>query len=207
MTRGKSGKRKQVRGKPTVGAANEGGHSVRRASILVLAVGVAAAIVLQTYRGGKTQVNMWGVGFTIGADQRKLTPAEQLERSREVEQRVEAKVHEASASRPEQQVAEEPAAGIDLRGSWTSTDGTVTWVVSFERGYFVVREYRAGMQPDVVAAAGYGVFDGHTWTVQLQDFAGNPVQAVLTLQGDQALAGVVDAYGRRYQLELQRSAT
>jgi hypothetical protein len=206
MARGKSGKRRRSTGRPAASAADGAGHPVRRAALLILVAGVAVAIVLQTYRGGKTKLSMWGVGITIGGDQQQLTPAEQRERSREVEQQVEAKIQEASASRPGQQVTEEPTPPIDLRGSWTSTDGAVTWVVSFEQGYFVFREYRANMQPGVTAAAGYGIVDGRTWSVQFQDFAGNAASAMLALQDDQTLAGVVDAYGRRYQLELRRSA-
>jgi hypothetical protein len=206
MARGKSSKRTQSKGRPAAAAATGGsGHPARRVGLLILAVGVAVAIVLQTYRGGKTKLSMWGVGITIGADQ-KLTPAEQRERSGELQQQVETKVHEAAAATPAQQVDEESPPPIDLRGSWTSTDGGVTWVVSFERGYFVFREYRASMQRGVIAAAGYGIVDGRTWSVQLQDFAGNAASAMLTLQDDQTLTGVVDAYGQRYQLEFRRTA-
>src|SRR4051812_32301250 len=191
MAPGKSGKRNQSRRRPVVGGSADGRHPIRWVGLLILAAGVAVAIVIQTQRGGTTQLNMWGVAVTIGADPQQLTPAEQRERSREVEQNVEAKVHDAAASQPEPQVVEEPAAALDLRGSWTSTDGAVTWVVSFERGYFVFREYRAGMQPGVVTAAGYGILDGRTWSVQLQDVTGHAASAVLTLQDDQALTGAV----------------
>jgi hypothetical protein len=174
-----------------------------------VAVGLVAlaAFVVVSRASEVTEVRLPGGGgitFGRGSAPEKLTLTEQRERSREVEEKIKAEVQEASPSH-----ADDPGArptSINLSGTWTSSDGSVRWLVSPENEFFVFRETRVSAPPDVITAAGYGEFDGGTWSIQFQDAYGVTGTASLMLRDNNTLAGDVVAYGQQYALALRRTA-
>jgi hypothetical protein len=136
-----------------------------------------------------------GIVFRGKSAANTLTPDEQRERSRQVEAAIEEKVREAApATTPPP---------VDLSGTWTTPEGTASWAVSLENGLFVFREANAAA-PGIVTAAGYGPFDGRTWSPQFQTMLGVPGTASLTLSDDGALEGDIVVGGERFSLVLRR---
>lgn len=138
-----------------------------------------------------------GITFRGKSSANTLSPDEQRDRSRHVEESLEENVHATPAPQ------EQEAPPVDLSGTWTTLDGMTSWLVSFENGLFVFRE-QSPAAPGVVSAAGYGTFDGHTWSVQFQTILGTAGTASLELSGDGGLDGEVSVDGNRFQLMLQR---
>ena len=96
-----------------------------------------------------------------------------------------------------------PATAVDLTGTWMLLDGRATWTVTVENGYLIFREQNTAA-PGVVSAVGYGGFDGHTWSLQVQTIAGTTGTAALELQADGTLRGEAEVAGERFLLALRR---
>lgn len=166
---------------------------------LVVGIGVAVALIVVAQSRGKKAEVKWG-DFSLSIDTGgSLHPEQQQARQRSIEQSVEAKVREA----PPPAVSTSPRSGVDLTGTWTSVDGSVTWSVASENGQLVYNEQRRSM-PGWVTAVGYGPFDGHVWTATFQDLNRHSGAVRLTMVDDRTLSGVIEAYGRRFDLELER---
>jgi hypothetical protein len=136
-----------------------------------------------------------GIAFRGSATTKTLPAEEQQARARDVVEHIEAQVREAPP-------AAEPSA-VDLTGNWTTSDGVVTWAVSLENGLFVFREQNAAA-PGVVSAAGYGSFDGQTWSLQFQTIFGAAGTASLRLLDEGVLEGEASVAGARFSLSLHR---
>jgi hypothetical protein len=168
---------------------------------VIVGIGVAASLVIVAQSRGKKAEVKWG-DFSLSLDTgSSLSPEQQQARGRSIEQSVEAKVREAQ---PVEEVpASSPSAAqlADLTGTWTSIDGSVTWSVASENGQLVYNEQRRGW----ITAAGYGPFDGHVWAATFQDLNRRTGAVRLTLVDEHTLSGVVEAYGRKFDLELERN--
>lgn len=124
----------------------------------------------------------------------------QRERSRQIEQKVEEEIHNAPAPLPVP-VRETPAA--DLSGMWTTFDGTARWMVSRENNLYAFREESLAI-PGVISAAGYGTFDGRTWSLQFETIIGAGGTASIHLQDDGTLRGEAAANGNHFPVSLHR---
>jgi len=136
-----------------------------------------------------------GIAFRGSASPSDLLSPAQRERSRKVENRIEAEVREAPSQAPPR---------TDLSGAWITFDGASRWTVSLENGQLMFREQQL-VAPGVVSAAGYGTFDGHTWSLQFESILGINGTASLVLHDDGTLRGqATTAVGVSFALALRR---
>lgn len=136
-----------------------------------------------------------GIAFRGRASPSELPITEQRARSRQVVDQIETEVREAPSQAPPRS---------DLSGTWITFDGTSRWAVSLENGQLVFREQQL-VAPGVVSAAGYGTFDGHTWSLQFQSILGITGTASLDLHDDGSLRGqATTAVGISFPLALRR---
>lgn len=139
-----------------------------------------------------------GITFRGSASPSTLPPEQQRELSRQVQAKVEADLQQTAKDSPEP-----PPSSVDLTGTWTTPDGRASWTVTVENGYLVMREqYPAS--PNVITAVGYGSFDGHTWSLRLQNIFGATGTASLNLEDEDTLRGEVVLGAQRFLLVLRR---
>jgi hypothetical protein len=139
----------------------------------------------------------FGIAFRGSSSPRALPPEEQTQRSQQIEAKLEDHVREAAPPEPL------PPTAADLTGTWMLLDGTATWTVTVENGYLIFREQNTAA-PGVVSAVGYGSFDGHTWSLQVQTIVGSTGIATLELHGDSMLRGEAEVAGERFLVALRR---
>lgn len=144
-----------------------------------------------------SEVKFQGSGIAFRAKSPStLAPDDQRQRAQQIQAKLEAQVRNASPS-------EAPPSPVDLTGTWTTFDGRVTWTLTIENGYLVLREQNASA-PGVVSAVGYGTFDGRTWSPQFQTIFGEAGTATLNLEDDDILRGEAIVSGNRFSLALRR---
>jgi hypothetical protein len=167
--------------------------------IIAVTVCVLVGYVVVKRSDDISEVHAAGVGiaFRGSSSPRALSPDEQKQRSQQIEAKVEEHVREAAPPEPP------PATAADLTGTWMLLDGTATWTVTVENGYLVFREQNAAA-PGTVSAVGYGGFDGHTWSLQVQTIVGTTGTAALELQTDGTLRGEAEVAGERFLLAMRR---
>lgn len=171
----------------------------------LIGVIIIAVVAIAALRGHKAELSYGGASLKIDFDAQTLTPAERQARSRDLQQKVETEVQAAPLGSEAQPTEQPQAPRFDLRGAWTNRDESVVWYISFERGYYIVREKRFD-NPDVFNAEGYGTFDGRTLSIELEYLAGGRAAATLDVRDDGTLHGAVAARRGEYTLVLQRTA-
>jgi len=167
-------------------------------------VGCALVIYIVTVKFDDIhEVKAAGVSITFG---RSTSPPsmppdqQQRELSEQIQSKVEAALQQAAKTEP---AAEPPPSPVDLTGRWTTPDGGAIWTVTIENGYLVTREqYPANS--NVVTAVGYGLFNGKTWSLRIQNIFGVTGTAVLDLEDEGTLEGEVVLDGQRFSLVLRR---
>lgn len=164
---------------------------------VVVAIAIGYVIVKRSDDVSGVHAAGFGIAFRDSSSPRALPPDEQKQRSQQIEARVEEDVREAA---PAEAL---PPTAVDLTGTWTLLDGTASWTVTVENGYLIFREQNAAA-PGVVSAVGYGNFDGHTWSLQVQTIVGTTGTATLELQADGTLRGNAEVAGTRFLLALRR---
>jgi hypothetical protein len=167
--------------------------------VIAVAICIMIGYVVVTRRDEISEINVAGTGiaFRGSSSPRALPLDEQRKRSQQIEAEVEEEVREATPP------AAAPPTAVDLTGTWALFDGTATWTVTVENGYLVFREQNTAA-PGVVSAVGYGGFDGHTWSLEVQTIVGTTGTAKLELQADGTLSGDADVAGTRFLLALRR---
>jgi hypothetical protein len=167
--------------------------------VTLVGCGLVAYIVIKKV-DDISEVKAAGAGITFrgSASPSSLPPEQQRELSRQIQAKIEADLQQAANAEPEPSTSP-----VDLTGTWTTPDGRASWTVTIENGYVAMRE-QYPESPNVITAVGYGSFDGHTWSLRLQNIFGATGTASLSLEDDDTLRGGVVLGAQRFLLVLRR---